>query len=81
MTVTEDRVVLSINNEFADRCVDIFVRADGSFGHKEFRRDAEDQGVWSLIAYDERSVHASSEDALAAACVSVPWLGKQLHRL
>jgi DMSO/TMAO reductase YedYZ molybdopterin-dependent catalytic subunit len=76
----KDMVVQSVNNEFADRCVDIILRADGSFGFKEFRRDAEDLGAWSLTGYDERGVYASAEAALDAALERVPWLRDALTR-
>jgi hypothetical protein len=73
-------IVGSINNESADRCVDFFVNADGSFGYKEFRRDPEDQGAWFLTAFDERAVFASYEDALEAAVGRVVWLGDAVKR-
>ena len=74
--MTKDRVVNSVNNEFANRCVDFFVRADGRFGYKEFRRDPEDQGAWFVTAFDELSVFVSYEDALKSAKASVAWLSE-----
>ena len=35
-------VVASIENGAHDRCVDLFLRPDGSYGFEEFRRDVED---------------------------------------
>ncbi|HEY4069916.1 MAG TPA: hypothetical protein VGM74_23605 [Burkholderiaceae bacterium] len=70
----KDLVVQSVNNEFADRCVDIIQRPDGSFGFKEFRRDAEDLGAWSLTGDDERGIYLSADAALAAALERVAWL-------
>jgi hypothetical protein len=34
----------SLHNKTVNRCVDFFVRVDGSFGYKEFRRDLAGQG-------------------------------------
>jgi hypothetical protein len=31
--------------------VDIFLRPDGTFGFEEFRRDPEDRGAWTPVAY------------------------------
>ena len=76
----KDRVVNSVNNEFADRCVDFFVRANGSFGYKEFRRDPEDQGAWFITAFDERGVYARYEDALESAKARVAWLSEAIER-
>ena len=70
----EHRVFHSVHNESLDRCVDFFVRLDGSFGYKEFRRDPEDQGSWYLTAFDERGVFESFETALKAAERHVRWL-------
>ena len=37
-----NRVLRSINDEDAARCVDIFLRPDGTLGFEEYRRDVED---------------------------------------
>lgn len=44
-------VLASIENAESDRCVDVFRRPDGSFGFEEFRRDPEDAGAWTPVAY------------------------------
>jgi hypothetical protein len=41
----KNRVLASLENLYGDRCVDVYVRADGSFGFEEFRRDPEDCGL------------------------------------
>jgi hypothetical protein len=78
--MTKDRVVNSVNNEFANRCVDFFVRFDGRFGYKEFRRDPEDQGAWFIIAFDESRLFARYEDALESAKARVAWLSEAVER-
>jgi hypothetical protein len=50
------------------------LRPDGSFGFEEFRRDAEDMGAWTPVAYYSDRVFESSEEAVAAARQSVIWL-------
>jgi ribosomal protein S18 acetylase RimI-like enzyme len=72
--IGKDRVVHSVNNDQADRCVDFILSADGTYGFKEFRRDPEDQGAWTLTAHDRSGVHLRYEDALAAALEKVVWL-------
>ena len=57
-----------------DRCVDIFARPDGTFGFEEFRRDPEDMGAWTPVAYFSEREFSSEADALAAAREAVPWL-------
>jgi hypothetical protein len=37
-----NRVLRSIETDDAARCVDLFVRPDGTFGFEEYRRDIED---------------------------------------
>ena len=68
-----NKVLASLENSYGDYCVDIFVRADGSFGFEEYRRDPED-GAWrDLHRYSGRVFH-SEEDAVAGAKGYVPWL-------
>jgi len=67
-------VLTSLEDADGFRCVDVFQRADGSFGFKEFRRDPEDAGRWTLIGdYSER-VYATKDAALSGAAAVVPWL-------
>jgi hypothetical protein len=65
----------SIENGEHDRCVDLFRRPDGSFGFEEFRRDAEDAGAWTPVAYYSGTTYDSRDAALAAAIAKVVWLG------
>ena len=45
------KVLASPSTPAVDRCVDIFSRPDGTFGFEEFRRDPEDMGAWTPVAY------------------------------
>src|SRR3546814_8795000 len=67
-------VLASFENSEANRCVDLFVRADGTFGFEEFRRDPEDCGKWTRIGHYSDDVHAVRAGAIAAATASVSWL-------
>ena len=51
----------SIENGEHDRCVDLFRRPDGSFGFEAFRRDVEDAGAWTPVAYHSGATYASRE--------------------
>jgi hypothetical protein len=62
----------------AKRCVDIFTRPDGTFGFEGFRRDPEDMGAWTPVAYFSAHEYPSADEALAAAQESVPWLALTL---
>ena len=44
-------VVTSFENPEKDHCVDIFVRADGTYGYEEWRREPEDPGRWFRANY------------------------------
>jgi hypothetical protein len=70
-------VVESIENSQHDRCVDVFLRPDGSFGFEEFRRDVEDAGAWTPVSYFSGSRYASKREALAEAARRVLWLAPQ----
>jgi hypothetical protein len=67
-------VVVSLHNDEVDRCVDIIAHPDGTFGFKEFRRDPEDRGGWTLVGFNPRAVFTTQEQAIAAAQASVAWL-------
>ncbi len=73
-------VLASPSTPAVDRCVDVFVRPDGSFGFEEFRRDPEDMGVWTPVAYFSTRGFATEADALSAAREAVPWLPEVLDR-
>jgi hypothetical protein len=64
----------SIENDAHDRCVDLFSRPDGSFGFEEFRRDAEDAGQWTPVAYYSAAAYPSKAAALGTALGRVVWL-------
>ena len=74
------KVVASPSTPNVDRCVDIFVRPDGTFGFEEFRRDPEDMGVWTPIAYFSGREYKTEHEAVEAARESVRWLGEVLDR-
>jgi hypothetical protein len=70
----------SVENAAADRCVDFFRRPDGSFGFEEFRRDVEDRGAWTPVAYYSSAVYATEASALDAARREVSWLADESAR-
>ena len=50
-----NKVLRSINTPDGGRCVDVFIRPDGTFGFEEFRRDVEDPSGWfSISAHGSR---------------------------
>ena len=67
-------VLASPSTRAVDRCVDIFVRPEGTFGFEEFRRDPEDMGTWTPVAYYSTREYETETDALSAARDAVPWL-------
>ncbi len=62
-----NRVLRSINDEDAARCVDIFLRPDGTIGFEEYRRDVEDGRGWFPIGGHASRVFHEESAALAAA--------------
>ena len=69
----------SVENAEHDRCVDLFSRPHGSFGFEEFRRDVEDAGIWTPVAYYSGVAYASKDAALSAAVKAVAWLAEALN--
>lgn len=72
-------VVASFENDEANRCLDLFTRADGSWGFEEYRRDPEDRGAWSRVGQHADGSYATRAAALAAAARMIPWLPKALR--
>ena len=71
-------VLESPSTAAVDRCVDLFRRPDGTFGFEEFRRDPEDMGSWTPIAYYSAREYLTETDAIVAARAAVPWLSAVL---
>ncbi len=67
-------VVASLHNDALDRCVDVVRRPDGTFGFKEFRRDPEDGGGWTLVWDNPGGIYATEAEATAAAKAGLAWL-------
>jgi hypothetical protein len=72
-------VFTSIENLEANRCVDLFLRPDGTYGFEEFRKDPEDAGAWTPVQYYSATAYASKDDALTAAISAVIWLAEKLQ--
>ncbi|MFZ1101871.1 MAG: hypothetical protein WAN86_03195 [Hyphomicrobiaceae bacterium] len=68
------RAIKSLHNAEIDRCVNIIKHEDGTFGFKEFRRDPEDRGGWTLVSYNPQRIYSTEEEAAAAARAAVVWL-------
>jgi hypothetical protein len=72
--MSRNLVLDSIETDDRDRCVDIFLRPDGTAGFEEYRRDTEDGRGWFAIGHHAGKVYATPEAARAAALAAVPWL-------
>ena len=72
-------VLASHETPEGDRCVDVFWRPDDSFGFEEFRRDPEDMGTWTPVAYFSGRSYATEDEARAAAKLAVSWLTRLLN--
>jgi len=64
----------SLEHPEANRCVDLFLRPDQTYGFEEFRRDPEDGGVWTPVQHFANQSFPSREEALNAARRLVRWL-------
>ena len=69
------KVLASLEDADGFRCVDIFQRSDLTFGFKEFRRDPEDGGVWTLVGDFSHRSFGTTDEAFRAAAESIIWFG------
>ncbi len=70
----ENKVLRSIETPDGFRCVDIFVRPDGTFGFEEFRQDPENSRGWFPIGYHSGRIFETEDAVLNEAMSKVPWL-------
>jgi hypothetical protein len=68
-----DDVVATLHDDGGYRGVKIIKQPDGRFGLREFRRDPEDAGRWTLVG-DYPGICGSEAQARAAASTNFPWL-------
>jgi hypothetical protein len=67
-------VMESIETPDGDRCVDIFRRADNTYGFGVYRRDLEEPSGWFPIGRHRFTNYGSEDEARAAARQKVGWL-------
>jgi hypothetical protein len=72
--MADKTVMRSIEAPGGAICVDLFRRADGSWGFEEYRRDAEDGHGWFVVGYFGERRFANCDEALLAARAAVQWL-------
>jgi hypothetical protein len=73
-----NKVLRSLNNADASRCVDIFRRPDGSLGFEEYRREIEDGRGWYAVGFHSSRRFDDEAGALEAAKQDVAWLKQVL---
>lgn len=70
-------VLDSIEDEDKRRCVDIFRRADGSFGFEEYVREPEDNSGWRPSSFTSHLRFDTSRLAQQKAAEFVGWYNRQ----
>ena len=71
-----NRVLRSIETVDGGRCVDVFVRGNGTYGFEEYRRDAEDARGWFPIGFHSGNVYpisGSCRSCLIAKVALLQW--------
>jgi hypothetical protein len=71
-------VILSVEDEHRERCVDFVHQADGSCVYRLYRKEPEDHGRWSLVADYAAVTFADLESAYISARSRIPWLPEAL---
>ena len=69
------KVLVSLESDDNSRCVDVFVRTDGSFGFEEFRSEFDGDGRWQPLNKHASLSSGCVEAALEEAKQRVAWLG------
>jgi len=66
-------VIQSIEDADGLRCIDLIAHPDGTFAFKEFRRDPEDGGRWTLIADYSALKCVTKDEAWQQATAAIGW--------
>ena len=74
----DKRVLRSIETVDGSKCVDLFIRTDGTHGFEEYRRDVEDARGWFPIGRYAYLLYATENEARSAAIATVPWLHERV---
>lgn len=69
-----NKVLRSVNTPDGGRCVDFFIRPDGTFGFEEFRRDVEDPSGWFSIGGHNEKKFDTEKNALKKAKMLISWI-------
>ena len=82
LILKKNTVILSVNNDEGNLCLDIFIRENNTFGFEEYRKDPEANEGWFKIGFFEEVTNFTSEnDAFDEACEIIPWLNKKVSSL
>ncbi len=74
----KNRVIRSIDTPDGGRCVDFFIRPDGTLGFEEYRRDTEDARGWFPIGFHAENIFTSEKEVEKKALTAVSWLSEML---
>ncbi len=69
-----DQVLASFEDADGARCVDVFARADGTFGFEQYRSELDGSSRWQSLNRFSELRFESGEEALSSAKQRVPWL-------
>jgi hypothetical protein len=67
-------VLASFEDAEGAQCVDVFERADGTFGFEQYRSEADGNSRWQSLNKYSQLCFASGAEALGAAKERVRWL-------
>ncbi len=70
-------VLRSLETSDGARCVDLFLRDDGSYGFEIYRRDPEVLSSWFSIGGFAKQFFPTESDALSAAALHAPWIAEK----
>ncbi len=74
MTLKNETVVRSINNDESNLCVDLFKRNNETFGYEEYRKDPESTSGWYRIGNYSNKIFLSINEAYQDALKKIIWL-------
>ena len=73
LILKKNTVILSVNNDEGNLCVDIFIRKNKTFGFEEYRKDPENIDGWYKVGNYSDKIYSNQKEAFKDACEYIMW--------
>ncbi len=69
----KNAVILSVNNDEGNLCLDIFIRENNTFSFEEYRKDPENVDGWYKVENYSNKIYKNQKEAYKDARKYIMW--------